>query len=198
MCTSPGSLSLRAKVLCDLWEKTIEKEECWGHVSRCRSAAGWRKTVGSALVAVQSLSCVWLFVTPWTAACQASLSVIVSQSLIKLMSIESVMPSNHLILCHRLFLLPSIFPSIRSFFSEPWAPSWLISYPISEQEKFKARHTSGPRGTSRKWLSKFIPNIVTHYNTIEQRVPKGRNQSQWRREFCTCLVFLKREPDVVT
>ena len=62
---------------------------------------------------VQSLSCVRLFVTPWTAARQASLSFTNSQSLLKLMSIESVMPSNHLILCRPLLLLPSIFPSIR-------------------------------------------------------------------------------------
>ena len=58
---------------------------------------------------------VWLFATPWTAACQASLSFTVSQSLLKLTSIESVMPSNHLILCHPLLLLPSIIPSIRVF-----------------------------------------------------------------------------------
>ena len=64
---------------------------------------------------VQLLSRVWLFVTPWTAACQASLSIINSWSLLKLMSIESVMPSNHLILCRPLLLLPSIFPSIRVF-----------------------------------------------------------------------------------
>ena len=63
-------------------------------------------------------SCAWLFATPWTAACQASLSITNSQSLLKLMSIESVMPSNHLILCCPLFLLPSIFPSIRIFSSE--------------------------------------------------------------------------------
>ena len=56
-----------------------------------------------------------LFATPWTAACQASLSITNSQSLLKLMSIELVMPSNHLILCHPLLLLPSIFPSIRVF-----------------------------------------------------------------------------------
>ena len=62
---------------------------------------------------VQSPSCVRLFATPWTAACQSSLSITNSQSLSKLMSIESVMPSNHLILCHPLLLLPSIFPSIR-------------------------------------------------------------------------------------
>ena len=66
---------------------------------------------------VQSLSCVWLFATPWTAACQASLSITISQSLLKLMSIESVMPSNHLILCHPL-LLPSIFPSTGVFSNE--------------------------------------------------------------------------------
>ena len=64
---------------------------------------------------VQSLSLVWLFVTPWTAAYQASLSLAISRSLLKLMSIESVMPSNHLILCHPFLLLPSIFSSIRVF-----------------------------------------------------------------------------------
>ena len=69
-------------------------------------------------VIVQSFSCVWLFATPWTAAYQASLSFIISQSLLKLMSIGSVMPSNHLILCHHLLLLPSIFPSIRVFSNE--------------------------------------------------------------------------------
>ena len=66
---------------------------------------------------VQSLSSVWLFVTPWTAAHQASLSITNSQSLFKLMSIEAVMPSNHLNLCHPL-LLPSIFPRIRVFSNE--------------------------------------------------------------------------------
>ena len=67
---------------------------------------------------VQSLSHVWLFVTPWTAACQASLSITNNQSLLKFMSIEPVMLSNHIILCHPILLLPSIFPSIRVFSSE--------------------------------------------------------------------------------
>ena len=67
---------------------------------------------------VQSLRRVWLFVTPWTAACQASLSITNSQNLLKLMSIESVMPSNYLILCRPLLLPPSIFPSIRFFSNE--------------------------------------------------------------------------------
>ena len=68
------------------------------------------------VVVVQSLSHVWLFVTPSTAARNASLTITISQSLLRLMSIESVMPSNHLILCCPLLLLPSVFPSI-SFFS---------------------------------------------------------------------------------
>ena len=67
---------------------------------------------------VQSLSRVQLFATPWTAACQASLSITNSQNLLKLMSTESVMPSNHLILCRPLLLPPSIFPSIRVFSNE--------------------------------------------------------------------------------
>ena len=67
---------------------------------------------------VQSLSPARLFATPWTAACQASLSIINSRSLLKLMSIESVMPSNHLILCHPLLLPPSIFPSFKYFSNE--------------------------------------------------------------------------------
>ena len=69
---------------------------------------------------VQSFSRVQLFATPWTAACQASLSITKFQSLFKLISIDPVMPSNHLILCHPLFLLPSIFPSIRVFSNESY------------------------------------------------------------------------------
>ena len=74
--------------------------------------------MGSFYVVAQSLGQVRLFVSPWIAACQASLSFIISWSLLKLMSIESVMPSNHLILCHPLCLLPSVFPSIRVFSNE--------------------------------------------------------------------------------
>ena len=88
------------------------------------------------VVIVQSLSCVWLFVTPWTAAHQASLSFTISQSLLILMSIESVMPSNHLILCHLILchplLLLSIFPSNRVFSNESilcmrWPKYWSFS-----------------------------------------------------------------------
>ena len=85
---------------------------------------------------VQSISHVWLFATPLSAVCQASLSVTHSQSLLKLMSMESMMPSNHLILCHPLLLLPSIFPSIRVFPSESalhirWPKYWSFSFSFS-------------------------------------------------------------------
>ena len=85
---------------------------------------------------VQSLSHVQLFATPWTAVPHASLSMTNSQSLLKLISTESVMPSNHLILCHPLLLQPSIFPSIRVFSNEPvlhirWSKYWNFSYSIN-------------------------------------------------------------------
>ena len=85
---------------------------------------------------VQSLSCVRLFATPWTAAGQASLSITNSRGLLKLMSIESVMPSNHLILCCSLLLLPSVFPSNRVFSNESalcirWPKYWSFSFSIS-------------------------------------------------------------------
>ena len=85
---------------------------------------------------VQSLNCVWLFATPWTTARQASLSITNYWSLPKLMSIESVMPSNHLILCRPLLLLPSIFPNIRVFSNESalhirWPKYWSCSFNIS-------------------------------------------------------------------
>ena len=93
-------------------------------------------TSGDWISSVQSLSHVWLFVTPWTATCQASLSITNSRTLLKLMSIESVMPSNNLILCCPLLLLPSIFPSIRVFSKESvvrirWPKYWSFSFSIS-------------------------------------------------------------------
>ena len=82
------------------------------------AALGYRLLIFVVAVVVQSLSSVWLFVTPWTAASQVSLSFTISQSLLKLMSIELVMPSNRFILCCPLLLLPSILPSIRVFSNE--------------------------------------------------------------------------------
>ena len=93
------------------------------------------------VVIVQSLSHVQLFMTPWPVACQASLSFTISQSFLKLKSIKSVMPSNHLILCRPLALLPSIFPSIRVFSNElalhiRWPKYWNFSFSISPSNEY--------------------------------------------------------------
>ena len=93
------------------------------------------------VVVVQLLSCVQLFATPWTAACQASLFFTVSQSLLKLMSVESVIPSNHFILYCPLFFLPSIFSSIRVFSNElalyiKWPKYWSFSISISPSNEY--------------------------------------------------------------
>ena len=99
------------------------------------------KGIHDAPSVVHSLNRVRLFATPWTAACQVSLSFTISQSLHKLLSIESVIPSNHLILCHPLLLLPSIFPSIRGFFNElalhvKWPKYWSFSFSIISSNKY--------------------------------------------------------------
>ena len=125
----------------------------WGEVPHRRllfflSWSSWRRThrysklFPSIVVAVvQSLSCVQLIVTPWTAAHQASLSFTISWSLLKFMSIDVVIPSNYFILCHPLLLLPSIFPSIRVFSSESalhirWLKYWSFSFNISPSNKY--------------------------------------------------------------
>ena len=98
-------------------------------------------SLNSQFSSVQSLSRVRLFETPWTTACQASLSITNSQSLPKLMSTESVMPCNHLILCHPLLLPPSMFPSIRVFSNESalhirWPKYWSFSFNISPSKAY--------------------------------------------------------------
>ena len=93
------------------------------------------------IVVVQLLSCVWLFVTLWTASCMASLSITNSRSSLRLMSLKLVMPSSHLILCLPLLLLPSIFPSIRVFSNESvlrirWPNYWSFSFTISPSSEY--------------------------------------------------------------
>ena len=101
----------------------------------------WREVASVQFGSVQSLSCVRLFVTPRTTALQASLSITNSWSLLKLMAIELVMPSNHLILCRSLLLAPSIFPSIRVFSNElllriRWPKYWSFSFSISPSNEY--------------------------------------------------------------
>ena len=95
----------------------------------------------SAFVVIQSLSRVQLFATPWTTACQVSLSFTISQSLFKLMSIELAMPSNHLILCRPLLLVPSVFPNIGIFSNEltfriRWPKYWSFSFCVSPSNEY--------------------------------------------------------------
>ena len=101
------------------------------------------KIIRTPVSSVQSLSRVWLFVTPWTTAHQASLSITNSRSPPKPMSVDSVMPSNHVILCRPLLLLPSIFPTIRVFSSESvlrirWPNYWNFSFSINSSHEYSA------------------------------------------------------------
>ena len=119
---------------------------------------------------VQLLSHIRLFTTPWTAACQASLSITNSRSLLKLMSIELVMPSNHLILCCPLLLLPSIFPSIRFFSNESvlriwWPKYWSFSFNISPSNEY-----SGLISFRMDWLDRLavqgtLKSLLQHHSS---------------------------------
>ena len=119
---------------------------------------------------VQSLSHVRLFVTPWTVAHQVFLSITNSRSLLKLMSIKSVMPSNHLILCHPLLLLPSIFPNMRVFSNESalhirWAKHWSFNFSISPSNEY-----SGLISFRMDWLDLLavqgtLKNLLQHHSS---------------------------------
>jgi len=124
---------------------------------------------GLMFVVVQSLSHVWLFATPWTAACQASLTFTISWSLLKLMSIELVMPSNHLILYCSLLLLPSIFPRIRVFSNVlalriRWPKNWSFSFSNSPSNEY-----SGFISFRVDWFDLLavqgaLKNLLQHHN----------------------------------
>ena len=124
----------------------------------------------SLYVSVQLLSHVQLFVTPWTAILQASLSITNSWSPPKPMSIESVMPSNHLILCHSLLLLPSIFPSIRVFPNESalhirWPKYWSFSFNIGPSNEY-----SGLVSFRMDWLDllavqRTLKSLLQHHSS---------------------------------
>ena len=141
---------------------------------------------------VQLLSCVWLFVTPWTAACQVSLSITNSWSLLKLLSIESVVPSNHLILCHPLLLLPPIFPSIRIFSNESvlcirWPKYWSFSFSISPSNEYSGWFPLGWTG----WISlqsKGLSRVFSN-TTVQKHQIFGAQPSSWSTsQTCTWLL----------
>ena len=151
---------------------------------------------------VQLLSHVWLFATPWIPACQASGSITNSQSLIKLMSIESVMPSSHLILCHPFLLLPPILPSIRVFSNESyWSFSFsinpsneypgLISFrmdlldPLAVQGTFKSLLQHYSSKASVLWRSAFFTVLLS-----QPYMTTGKTIALIRRTFVGKVIFL--------
>ena len=119
---------------------------------------------------VQSLSRVWLFVTPWTAARQASLSITNSWSLLTLMSIKLVMPSNHLIFCHSLLLLPSIFPSNRIFSDESvfrirWPKYWSFTFSISPSNEYSGQISFRIDWLDLRAVQGTLKNLLQHHSS---------------------------------
>ena len=158
------------------WRIQWTEKPCrWELVGLQRDGNDW-----SDFSLVQTLSCVRLFVTSSTAACQASLSITNSWSLLKLMSVESVMPSNHLILCHPLLLPPSIFLSIRVFSNEAvlcirWPKYWSFSFSISPSNEH-----SGLISFRMDWLD--LPAIQ---GTLKSLLQNHSSQASvlWRSAF---------------
>ena len=122
---------------------------------------------------VQLLSRVQFFATPWTAGCQAFLSITSSWSLLKLMSIESMMPSNHLVLCRPLLLLPSIFPSIRVFFFFPnksvlhirWPKYWSFSFNISPSNEHSGLISFGMDWLDPLAVQGTLKSLLQHHSS---------------------------------
>ena len=139
-------------------------------------------------IPVQSLSHIRLFVTPWTAARQASLSITNSQSLPKLMSVESVMPSNHLILCRPLLLLPSVFPSIRVFSNKSvlrirWPKYWSFSLNISPSNEHQ-----GLISFRMDWLDL----LAVHGTLKSSPTPQFKSIYSWVLSFLYCPTLTSR------
>ena len=135
------------------------------------------------IISVQSLSRVRLFATSWTVAHQASLSITNSWSLLKLMSIESVMPSNHLILCCPLLLLPLIFPSVRIFSSElvlhiRWPKDWSFSFSISPSNEY-----SGLISCRMDWL-----DLLTVHGTLKSLLQHQSSKVSTLQHSAFCIV----------
>ena len=119
---------------------------------------------------IQSLSRVWLFASPWTALLQASLSITNSRSLLKLMSIELVMPSNHLILCRPLLLPPSIIPSIRVFSNESglrirWPKYWSFSFSISPSNEYSGLISFGMDWLDLLAVQGTLKSLLQHHSS---------------------------------
>ena len=128
------------------------------------------EAIHSSSVSVQSLSPVWLFATPWIAACQASLSITNSRSLLKLMPIESVMPSSHLILCRSLLPLPPIPPSIRVFSNKStlrmrWPKYWSFSFSISPSNEHRGLISFGMDWLDLLAVQGTLKSLLQHHSS---------------------------------
>ena len=144
------------------------KELAWN--STFKKIRSWHLVPSVHFSSVQSLSHLWLFATPWAVAHQASLSMSNPHSLLKLMSTESVMPSNHLILCRPLLLLPSIFPSTRVFSNESvlrirWPKYWSLSFSINLSNEY-----SGLISLRMDWLDllavqETLKSLLQHHSS---------------------------------
>ena len=147
---------------------------------------------------VQSLSRVWLFATPWIAASQASLSITITQSSLKLISIKSVMPSSHLFLCHPLLLQPPITPSVRVFFNEPtlcmrWPKYWSFNFSI-----IPSKEHPGLISFRMDWLDLFsvqgtLKSLLQHHSTVIfiNEWVKFLSEVKWG-EFLNCMWDFQR------
>ena len=140
------------------------------------------KVVDAKHTSVQSLSRVRLFATLGTAACQASLSIANSRGLLKLMSIESVVPSDHLIFCHPFLLLPSFFPSIRVFSNESFLPMrwpryWSFDFSISSSNEYSEMVSLGWTGWT-SLLSKELSRVFSN-TTVQKYQLCGAQLSLW-------------------
>ena len=162
-----------------------------GYAQRVSGRTGW-----TLFSSVQTLSHVCLFATPWIVARQASLSITNSRSSPKLMWIESVMPSSHLILCHPLLLLPSIFPSIRVFSNESalcirWPKYWSFSLSISPSNEHPGLVSSGWTG----WVSlqsKGLSRVFSR-TSVEKHQFFSAQDSLWSNShICTWLLVIPR------
>ena len=145
-----------------------------------------------AFVVAQSLSCVWFFAAPWTAACQASLSFTISLSLLKFMSIESVMLSNHLILCRPLLLLPSIFPSIRVFSSDSISGAQSIGTSASASVFLMNTQDWSPLGWT-GWISLLSKGLLRVFSstTVRKHWFFGTQPSLWSNSHI-CIWLLEK------
>ena len=144
---------------------------------------------------VQLLSGVWLFATPWTAAHQASLSITNSQSLLKLMSIKLVMPSNHLVLCCPFLLLPSVFPSIRVFSKGSvlhirWPEDWSFNFSISPSNEY-----SGLISFRTDWLDLLVVKGLSRVfsnTTVQKHQFFGAQLSLWSNSHILTWLLAKQ------